>query len=115
MLKRELSTPPEAETTQLYQQISKMHPIHRLPEESSPAGAAVAAPPTTPRTNLPAPASELIGRTAAVAEVRELLAVHRLVTLIGAGGIGASESTIMCQGSMKDSSFVINPASRFGR
>jgi hypothetical protein len=32
---------------------------------------------------------------------------------IGPGGIGASESTIMCPGSMKDSSFVINPAQRF--
>jgi predicted ATPase len=44
--------------------------------------------PATPPTNLPASTSELIGREAALAEVPELLAVHRLVTLIGAGGIG---------------------------
>lgn len=32
------------------------------------------------------------------------------------GGIGAAESTVMCPGSMKDASFVINPAFRqYGR
>jgi DNA-binding winged helix-turn-helix (wHTH) protein len=41
-----------------------------------------------PLTNLPAPASELIGRSAALADVAGLLAVHRIVTLTGAGGIG---------------------------
>ena len=40
------------------------------------------------RTNLPASASHLIGRDAAVAEVLSLLDAHRLVTLTGAGGIG---------------------------
>ncbi|HSF29459.1 MAG TPA: winged helix-turn-helix domain-containing protein [Candidatus Tectomicrobia bacterium] len=41
-----------------------------------------------PLTNLPAPASDLIGRDAALAEVADLLAAHRIVTLTGAGGIG---------------------------
>jgi predicted ATPase len=51
--------------------------------------AAVAALPEAPSpTNLPAPTSELIGRADALTEVTELLGVHRLVTLIGAGGIG---------------------------
>ena len=45
-------------------------------------------PGTPPPTNLPAPTSELIGRAGALAEVTELLGAHRLVTLIGAGGIG---------------------------
>lgn len=40
------------------------------------------------RTNLPAPASELIGREAALCEVRDLVLEHRLSTLTGAGGIG---------------------------
>jgi predicted ATPase len=39
-------------------------------------------------TNLPASTSELIGREAERAEVANLVAAHRLVTLIGAGGIG---------------------------
>ncbi len=51
----------------------------------APAPGRVEAP---PRTNLPASASRLIGRDAAVAEVLSLLDAHRLVTLTGAGGIG---------------------------
>ncbi|GAA4640324.1 hypothetical protein GCM10023196_105360 [Actinoallomurus vinaceus] len=41
-----------------------------------------------PRTNLPAPLSDLIGRTGAVAETRALLETARLVTLTGPGGVG---------------------------
>jgi predicted ATPase len=101
-LKRELSTAPEAETTQLFQEIQRVRPIH--PDQAKAFGptggdaapapmadllsAASAAPPEDPPTNLPAPTSELIGRAGALAEVAELLAAHRLVTLIGAGGIG---------------------------
>ena len=102
-LKRELSTEPEAETTQLYQEVLRSRPIRadRAPAsgpargEPAPApiadllsAAAAALPDAPPPTNLPAPTSELIGRAAALAEVTELLGVHRLVTLIGAGGIG---------------------------
>jgi DNA-binding SARP family transcriptional activator len=78
-LKRELNTPPEVETTQLYQQILKTRAVHAgRPEESHTAIGAAAAPPTaTAPTNLPAPTSELVGRAAAVAEVRELVAAHR--------------------------------------
>jgi predicted ATPase/DNA-binding SARP family transcriptional activator len=100
-LKRELNTSPEAETTQLYQEILRSR--SRRPDRATVAGsavedpapgpaadllsAAVAALPEPPM-NLPAPTSELIGRADALAEVTELLGVHRLVTLIGAGGIG---------------------------
>ena len=102
-LKRELSTSPEAETNQLYQEILRSRSSR--PDRATVAGpaggdpvpgpaadllsAAVAALPEAPSpTNLPAPTSELIGRADALAEVTELLGVHRLVTLIGAGGIG---------------------------
>jgi predicted ATPase/DNA-binding winged helix-turn-helix (wHTH) protein len=44
--------------------------------------------PEKPSTNLPAPVSQLIGRDAELAEVKSLLDAHRLVTLIGPGGIG---------------------------
>jgi len=102
-LKRELGAPPEAETTQLFQEVLRSRPIHlaRAPVAGraggTPAPAAIAdlhatasfpEPEAAPPTNLPAPTSELIGRAAALAEVTELVAVHRLVTLIGAGGIG---------------------------
>src|ERR1700722_18749511 len=41
-----------------------------------------------PPTNLPGPVSELIGRDEEASEILNLVAAHRLVTLIGAGGIG---------------------------
>ncbi len=41
-----------------------------------------------PRSNLPEPVSELIGRDAPLREVIDLVTSNRLVTLIGAGGIG---------------------------
>src|SRR5690606_11209803 len=41
-----------------------------------------------PRGNLPAPLTDLIGRSEAVAEVRGLLDGGRLVTLTGPGGVG---------------------------
>src|SRR3984893_1935736 len=39
-------------------------------------------------TNLPAAASELVGRTSAVQQLRGLLSAYRVVTLTGPGGIG---------------------------
>ncbi|HWS63881.1 MAG TPA: winged helix-turn-helix domain-containing protein [Steroidobacteraceae bacterium] len=39
-------------------------------------------------TNLPAAASEVIGRTAAVQQLQELLSSYRAITLTGPGGIG---------------------------
>ena len=41
-----------------------------------------------PRTNLPEPVSELIGRGVEFEEILDLIAAQRLVTLTGAGGIG---------------------------
>jgi hypothetical protein len=102
-LKRELNAPPETETTQLLQEIQRPRPLHpdrapgsrTAPNDRTPASiaglhgaASSVVPDAAPRTNLPAPTSELIGRVAALAEVTELVWVHRLVTLIGAGGIG---------------------------
>jgi predicted ATPase/DNA-binding winged helix-turn-helix (wHTH) protein len=44
--------------------------------------------PDRPLTNLPEPVSELIGRESDLAEIIDLVTNHRLVTLIGTGGIG---------------------------
>jgi predicted ATPase/DNA-binding winged helix-turn-helix (wHTH) protein len=41
-----------------------------------------------PRSNLPEPVSELIGRDKELSEIEDLATTHRLVTLTGAGGIG---------------------------
>jgi predicted ATPase/DNA-binding SARP family transcriptional activator len=88
-LKREISAPPEAETTQLYQQILKTRSVHPgRPEESRPTSGAAIPPAATPPTNLPASSSELIAREAEMRDVVDLVTRHRLVTLTGAGGIG---------------------------
>ncbi|MFB9903805.1 BTAD domain-containing putative transcriptional regulator [Allokutzneria oryzae] len=50
--------------------------------------------PAAPRTNLPVPVTELVGRAAAVTEVRDLLAVRRLVTLTGPGGVGKTRLAV---------------------
>jgi DNA-binding winged helix-turn-helix (wHTH) protein len=42
----------------------------------------------TPATNLPAVATDLIGQSAAVQRVRDLVSAYRVVTLTGPGGIG---------------------------
>jgi predicted ATPase/DNA-binding winged helix-turn-helix (wHTH) protein len=47
-----------------------------------------------PTTNLPAPTSDLIGREAQLSEVAGLVAAHRLLTLVGAGGIGKTRLSI---------------------
>lgn len=57
--------------------------------EKAGAGVATAQPAAVlPRTNVPEPVSELIGRQEELSEILNLAATHRLVTLIGAGGIG---------------------------
>jgi predicted ATPase/DNA-binding winged helix-turn-helix (wHTH) protein len=56
-------------------------------------GAATVSPPlpTIPaRGNLPAPISRPVGRTEVVSALTTLLETHRLVTLVGSGGIGKS-------------------------
>ncbi len=44
----------------------------------------------SPATNFHAPVTRLIGRTAAVARLQDLVSAYRLVTLTGPGGIGKS-------------------------
>jgi predicted ATPase/DNA-binding winged helix-turn-helix (wHTH) protein len=62
-------------------------------QEALPDQGAAAAPPLPEAenpTNLPSPTSGLIGREAELAEAIALVTAHRLVTLVGAGGIGKS-------------------------
>jgi predicted ATPase/DNA-binding winged helix-turn-helix (wHTH) protein len=71
-----------------YQFSGEVRTVTDLPHSQAVAGSAmpVRAPPHP--TNLPAPVSELIGRDTEVEKILGLTAVHRLVTLTGAGGIG---------------------------
>ncbi len=61
-------------------------------EQEAPANRGAALPPSLPDaespTNLPAQVSELIGRGVELSEATALVTVHRLLTLVGAGGIG---------------------------
>ena len=59
------------------------------PNPFHPTAALTARPASTPTaTNLPIATSDLIGREAEVAHVVDFATSHRLVTLVGAGGIG---------------------------
>jgi predicted ATPase/DNA-binding SARP family transcriptional activator len=53
--------------------------------------------------NLPAQASSFIGREGELAEVRELVARARLVTLTGAGGVGKTRLGLQVAGGLLDS------------
>jgi predicted ATPase len=57
-------------------------------DRRSPVVAATPPAPAPPPTNLPKPASELIGREDELREIVRLAAEHRLLTLTGPGGIG---------------------------
>ncbi len=72
-----------------YQFTGEIRAASASPDAEPTAEMPEAAPvPTRPPTNLMQPISELIGRDAELAEVLDLTASHRLVTLTGAGGIG---------------------------
>ena len=58
--------------------------------DTQPDVAQAAAPPEALRTRLPAELPAMIGRDADLAALGELVDTHRLVTLVGAGGIGKS-------------------------
>jgi predicted ATPase/DNA-binding winged helix-turn-helix (wHTH) protein len=66
--------------------------IRRIPagphEQAGTKAAQTASTPSRPPTNLSEPFSELIGRDAELDEIVDLITSHRLVTLVGPGGIG---------------------------
>jgi predicted ATPase/DNA-binding winged helix-turn-helix (wHTH) protein len=66
-----------------YQFTGEIRNLSASPDEGA-AQPASALPPT----NLPEPVSELIGRDVELDEILDLSTSHRLVTLVGAGGIG---------------------------
>lgn len=84
ILAAELSVPPGAATTQLYQQIRDGQ------FTAAPAAAPVAALPPAAHPHLPAELSPIVGRERDLAELEALLAAPdlRLVSLVGPGGIG---------------------------
>lgn len=69
---------------------------HAVVEAGDTTEATAAASP--PAGNLPTPTVTLVGRATAVDELRSLLARHRLVTLLGPGGVGKTQLALATAG-----------------
>ena len=87
---KELGLQPSAETRALYERLK----AGKAPLEGGPT-----LPPSeergqSPKTNLPIPLTSFIGREHELEEVKRLLSSTRLLTLIGAGGIGKTRLAI---------------------
>ncbi|WP_461071279.1 BTAD domain-containing putative transcriptional regulator, partial [Streptomyces pseudoechinosporeus] len=85
-LDEDLGLEPGPELAALQQEILQQDPALR----------AVPAPSATPRprTNLPTPVTDLIGRSDSVDAVRDLVESGRLVTLTGPGGVGKTRLAV---------------------
>lgn len=70
--------------------------------EQSIATSGVSGPRRSPHTNLPAPRTSLVGREDLVPRVRDLIDEHRLVSLIGPGGVGKTRLAIEAAGQSLD-------------
>ena len=78
-----------------YQFAGDIRPLSARQDERDETGAAAAPPRSTPpATNLPQPVSELIGRDEELREILGLATAHRLVSLVGPGGIGKTRLAI---------------------
>jgi predicted ATPase/Tfp pilus assembly protein PilF len=91
VLKAELGVQPSPETIRLYEHIRDgkltSHPHSELTD-------IVPAAPENPRHNLPNRLTSFIGREKEIIQLLELFEQHRLVTLIGAGGVGKTRLAI---------------------
>ncbi|MEU9499858.1 BTAD domain-containing putative transcriptional regulator [Streptomyces sp. NPDC048196] len=104
-LAEELGVDPGAELTAVHQTILRQEPWQPRPvATTAPAHTPGAQPPRhpRPRTNLPTPLTELLGREDAVRQVGQALAAHRLVTLTGPGGVGKTRLALETAGRPAD-------------
>ena len=85
LLHRELNVAPSAETEALYR---------RLQQQARQAVLPPPAPSSLPPRRLPVPLTTLVGRETDIAEVVGWLRKGRLVTLLGAGGVGKTRLAI---------------------
>ena len=54
--------------------------------------------------NLPQQLTSFVGREAEIAEITDLIAVHRLVTLVGSGGVGKTRTSLQVAANLLDGS-----------
>ena len=80
ILRKELNLDPQPETRALYKKIRKRE-VKAIPVETKIESIA-------PQNNLPSEFSTFIGREQQLNEITNLIKKHRLITLVGAGGIG---------------------------
>ncbi|HEY8481224.1 MAG TPA: BTAD domain-containing putative transcriptional regulator, partial [Spirillospora sp.] len=73
---------------------SNLAELHGAILRQDPALDAPAARDPRPRSNLPVPPDELIGRDGAVREIRARIGTDRLVTLVGPGGVGKTRLAV---------------------
>ncbi|MCA8948557.1 MAG: AAA family ATPase [Planctomycetes bacterium] len=83
LLHRQLGVEPDPETVALYERI-RATARRRSQSRTSAVGASLA----LPSRQLPTPLTSLVGRRAQLAELRRVIAHHRLVTLTGPPGVG---------------------------
>ena len=87
ILRKELGVDPQPETRMLYKQIRRGDTIPlRAVKRAEPR--------ITPQHNLPFQISKFIGREKELEDVTDLIADHRLVTLVGTGGIGKTRLSL---------------------
>jgi predicted ATPase/DNA-binding SARP family transcriptional activator len=103
ILKTELGVEPSPATILLYEQIRSGEvgpPASPHAPEAEQHLISIIQP--QPRHNLPAQLTSFIGREKEIAQVKELLAAHRLVTLTGAGGVGKTRLALQVAEGMLD-------------
>ncbi len=107
ILQEELDSPPQEQTTQLYEAIRRDElPLHEG-QAGPPEPLGASGPATGPRHNLPPQPTPFIGRDKALRDLGVLL--HnpecRLLTLVGPGGVGKTRLAIQAAGAQVDDGF----------
>ncbi|MFJ8659107.1 BTAD domain-containing putative transcriptional regulator [Streptomyces sp. NPDC093795] len=102
LLADELGVDPSPELAALHTAMLRQDPALSAPGPTLPEPRPAAAAVGPVRGNLTAPLTGIVGRDAAVAEVRGLLTERRLVTLTGPGGVGKTRLAVEAAGQMRE-------------
>ncbi len=97
LLRKELNLDPQPETRELYKKIRRGELQPGVAEKKN-----LFLEKTLPKHNLPVHLTTFIGREREQAQIGQLLAHNRLVTLVGAGGIGKTRLAIKAGGQLLD-------------